>query len=199
MSPPDLREAALAHLARFATSEVGLKRVLERKLVRWARQALDAGADPEKIQQAQAASRHDLPGVVAEMARLGAVDDASFAAGRAQALSRGGRSRRAIEAHLATRGIGSDRIAEALESTLEAGSLEDGTQAELAAALLQARRRRIGPFGINDEDEPSETRLAMRHRALSALARAGFSHDVALQALDTDRETAEALIARLRG
>ncbi len=193
----NLREAALAHLARFATSETGLTRVLDRRVARWARRSLDAGGDPDQVRQQQQAAREAVRGVVLDMVRLGAVDDAAFAEGRARALTRGGRSRRAIGAHLASRGVDPDQIQQAVQAA-QSDALDDPAQAELAAALLQARRRRVGPFDAATEDDQPEARQARRQRALAALARGGFAHDVALSALDMDRDTAEALIARLR-
>lgn len=206
-SASGLREAALAHLARFATSEAGLARVLERRVARWARRALELGGDPDQVRQVQEQAGAQVRAVVVDMARLGAVDDAAFAEGRARALARGGRSRRAIAAHLASRGIDPDRIEEAVHTAQSSAfdsepsdndhaARDDAGLAELGAALVQARRRRIGPFSVQPvNDEPDQS---ARQRALAALARAGFSHDVATRALDSDREAAEALIARLR-
>ncbi|MBR0647945.1 RecX family transcriptional regulator, partial [Roseomonas hellenica] len=92
------------------------------------------------------------------------------------------RSRRAIGAHLAAKGVDAD--------TAEAALPED-PEAELDAALAQCRRRRVGPFARAPED------AAMRLKALAALARGGFSHAIAKRALDMDAEEAEArLIAR---
>ncbi len=188
---PDLREAALAYLARFATTEAGLLRVLERRVARWARQAVRQGADPDAVGPIEEQAHREARLVAVDMVRLGAVDDASFAASRVRALSRGGRSSRAVAAHLAGRGVAAETVARAVEEA-RAEALLDPRDAELAAALIQARRRRIGPFAATEPD------LAARTRALGALARAGFAHEVARRALDTDLRTAEALIARLR-
>lgn len=199
-SPPtggSLREAALAHLARFAATEAGLARVLERRVARWARRALDLGDDPEQVRQAQEQAHAEIRSVIADMTRLGAVDDAAFAEGRARALSRGGRSRRAIMAHLAGRGIDPERIEQAVQAA-RSEILDDAGLAELGAALIQARRRRIGPFSLHPPSEDPAARTAARQRALAALARAGFSHETAMRALDSDRDEADALIARLR-
>ena len=193
-----LREAALAHLARFASSEAGLVRVLDRRVARWARRSLDVGGDPDEVRQRQQQAREAVRGVVLDMVRLGAIDDAVFAEGRARALSRGGRSRRAIGAHLASRGVDAEAIQQAVRAA-QSEALGDPAEAELAAALLQARKRRVGPFVTSPPEPASEVAQAARQRALAALARAGFSHEVATAALDADRETAEALIARLRG
>ncbi len=177
--PPDersLREAALAYLARYAATQAGLARVLVRRVDRWARAA---NADPEQAAACKAAAR----AVAARMAGVGAVDDAAFAAGRARSLARAGRSRRAIAAHLAAKGV---------PSALADAALPHDPEAELAAALAYARRRRLGPF--RDADADAE----QRRRELGKLARAGFAQPVAVRALDLDLDTAEAIVVRLR-
>ena len=178
--PPDearLREAALAHLARFAATEAGLRRVLERRVERWARAAAaeDAGQG-ERIAAAATAARGLVADVARAMAATGAVDDAAFAAARARRLARSGRSRRAIAAHLAAKGV-----AAAVAET----ALPEGPEAELDAALALCRRRRCGPFARAPEDE------AARLKALAALARAGFARGIAERALEMDPAEAE--------
>ena len=167
-------------------------RVLERRVARWAREAARQGDDPETVRQLQQRASREARLVAAEMVRLGAVDDAAFAASRARSLTRGGRSARAVAAHLAGRGVAAGTIESAVQA-MHADALQDPQDAELAAALIQARRRRLGPFAPTRADE------AAHRRAMGALARAGFAHDIASRALDTDLVTAEALILRLRG
>ena len=61
-STASLRETALAHLARFAATEVGLKRVLERRVDRWARRAeQDDPSAREAIGAAAAAAKRPMP------------------------------------------------------------------------------------------------------------------------------------------
>ena len=182
--PPDeagLREAALAHLARYATTEARLRQVLGRRIERWARAA---GADPAAAEIA--AARAAVPRVVAALAAAGALSDADFAASRARSLHRAGRSRRAIAAHLAARGVP--------QETARAALPEDAT-GELAAALLLARRRRLGPFRAAPlpPDDPAAAR-----REQGVLARAGFAEAVVRRALTCDPAEAEALILELR-
>ncbi|BDG74677.1 RecX family transcriptional regulator [Roseomonas fluvialis] len=173
---PRLREAALAHLARFAATEAGLRRVLERRVDRWARAAEAEGQPREAIAPAAAAARAAAAEVAAAMVQAGAVDDAAFAASRARRLARTGRSRRAIAAHLAGKGVDAQTAADALP---------EGEEAELDAALAYCRRRRIGPFARATEDAEA------RRKALAALARGGFGHGVARRALDMDPAAAE--------
>lgn len=156
-----LREAALAHLARFGTTQHGLEQVLLRRVARWRARAMAAGAEGAE-EQAQA-----LTAVCAEIAQemvsLGAVDDAAFAHARARRLVRTGRSSRAIEAHLAARGVAAPIRAQAMQGDEAQEPPEEGvgaqgygqtgynrglsaTERELCAALVLARKRRLGPF-----------------------------------------------------
>ena len=112
----------------------------------------------------------------AAMVQAGAVDDAAFAASRARRLARTGRSRRAIAAHLAGKGV---------DAQTAAAALPEGEEAELDAALAYCRRRRIGPFARAAEDADA------RRKALAALARGGFGHAVARRALAMDPAAAE--------
>jgi regulatory protein len=176
VKPPDrqeLHEAALRHLARYAATAAGLTRVLDRRIARW---AASEGSEPE----AAAEARREARAVVARLVEAGAVDDAGFAAARAGRLARSGRSRRAVAAHLAARGVDAE--------TARAALIGD----ELSSALVQARRRRIGPFragALADADA--------RRRELAVLARAGFPRDVAERALAMPAEEAEAMVTRL--
>jgi regulatory protein len=175
-----LHEAGLAYLARYAATEAGLARTLERAVDRWARRAMADGGEADAVAAQAAQARGAVRGVVARLAAAGAVSDATFAASRTRSLVRGGRSRRAVAAHLAAKGVGAATAREALEA--------EETD-ELAAALVLARRRRIGPFRVGDGD---------RLRELAMLARAGFSQAVASEALRMPREDAEEVVTRLR-
>ena len=175
-----LHAVGLAYLARYAATEAGLARMLTRAVDRWARRALADGVDADAVAAHAAQARAAVRGVVVRLAAAGAVSDAAFAESRTRSLVRGGRSRRAVAAHLAAKGVG----AETARAALEAEEMD-----ELAAALVFARRRRIGPFRVGDED---------RLRELAMLARAGFSQAVAKEALRMGREDAEEVVMRLR-
>jgi regulatory protein len=185
--PPDaatLHDAALNYLARYASTEVGLRRVLERRVDRWARMASSGGMDRDTVATQAAAARTLVREVVARLVAAAAVNDVAFAQSRSRSLVRSGRSHHAVVAHLAAKGVDSEAARAALPD-------DDGT--ELAAALVLARRRRIGPFRESATIEP-----AQRQRELAILARAGFPQDVARRALVMDRDEAEALVIRLR-
>lgn len=178
-----LHEAALVYLGRSAATEAVLARVLERRVAAWARKAAREGQDPDPIESAIAGCREAIARIVARFREVGLVNDAAFAAARAQSLSRSGRSRRAIAAHLAAKGVGAEIVREAVP---------DGHDAELAAALTFTRKRRIGPFARDEEDREA------RRKAIAAMARAGFSWSVCERALGMDRDQAEQRIAAHR-
>lgn len=182
-SPPDeasLRTAALAHLARYAATTTGLRRVLLRRVDRWAATL----PDRDEAEDAIRAARSAVDQVIARMVELGAVNDAAFAQSHAQGLRRSGLSTRSIAARLAAKGIGAEQ---------SRASLPADPDAELAAALILTRKRRIGPFRTAAEPGPEE-----RRREFAILARAGFESGVARQALATPPEEAEAHIRALR-
>jgi len=179
----ELHDAALDYLGRYAATEVGLRRMLERRVDRWARRAT-ATADTEGVTRAAAAARSIAREVVARLVAAGAVNDAAYAESRARSLIRSGRSRRATAAQLGAKGV---------DPAIARAALPDDDASELAAALVLARKRRIGPFrtGAPPDD-------AGRRRELGMLARAGFPQSVARRALAMDLGQAEALVNLLR-
>jgi len=182
-----LHAAALAHLARYAATEAGLRRVLERRVSRWARAAgAMPDADSAAIAATAAAARVAAGAVAERLAKAGAVDDTAFATARAARLRRSGKSRRAITAHLGAKGVA---------AATTAALLPEDAAAERDAALAWCRRRRVGPFAA-----AATADATVRRKALAALARAGFGHAAANEALAMPPEDASAaLAARRRG
>jgi regulatory protein len=177
--PPDeasLRQAALNYLARFSTTEAGLRLVLHRRIDSWARQS----ADRDNVSECAAVAKAAVPGIVARMVELGLLNDAAFAESKARGLALNGRSRRAITARLSAKGINPARARAALP---------EDEESELVSALILTRKRRIGPYRTVAED---------RNKELGVLARAGFPREVALRALNTTPEDAEAAISAAR-
>jgi regulatory protein len=182
-SPPDagsLYQAALDYLTRYASTEAGLRRVLERRIERWLR----AQPDPEAAEPIHQAARAAIHEVVRRLAEAGALSDTAFAENRARNLVRSGQSNRSIQMRLAAKGVATDVARSASAADAET---------ELAAALVLARKRRIGPYRLAEEAD-----AAIRVKEMGVLARAGFSRDIAKQALDTSREEADNRIFELR-
>jgi regulatory protein len=164
----DLLESwALHYLGRYASSAENLRRVLMRRVRRRA---------PEAAPAISAL----IDALVARYREAGLLDDAAYAAGRAQSLHRRGGSLRAIRARLAAKGIAASDLVDAL-SQLQAAAPDP----DLAAACAFARRRRLGPFRRAPEDHARE---------LNAFARAGFNRRVAEAVLAcADADAVEAL------
>lgn len=182
-SRDELHEAALRYLGERSASRATLRRALDRKIQTWARRAERAGQDAEAIRSEVTAAETHLDPILARFTEVGLLNDVAYATSRAKSLSRGGKSRRAIEAHLTQKGISRSTIRDVVP--------EDAS-AELAAALVLAKKRRIGPFARPDRDgESRDEPKRAKQRALAALARAGFSYSTCERALSMDLEEAE--------
>lgn len=169
LRPSALENAALFYLQRFAASAESLRRVLLRRVERLARLA---GDDADDIRAQGAALVDDLIG---RFRRGGLLDDAVFAEGRSRSLHRRGKPLRAIAQGLAQKGVDAETIGETLRRLAE-----EVPDADHAAALALARRRRLGPF------RPPEQRADHRLRDLAVLGRAGFSAEIARRVVDAD-------------
>lgn len=161
-----LEQAALSYLNRFDSSARNLKRVLMGVVRRAEREG--AELDREQV-------RAWIEELLERYAASGLIDDRRYAAALADSLRRRGGSGRAIRHKLAARGVDGDVADRAL-----ADADRDSDDAELEAARALVRRRRLGPF------RPADERVARRARDLGALARAGFSLDVARRALEIE-------------
>lgn len=178
----DLHEAALAYLTRRPATRAVLERVLTRKLLAWKRSASKrAGFDEERAEQQIEEAKRAIDAILSRFQEVGLVNDEAFAKSRATSLSRSGRSRRAIEAHLKKKGVADATIRESVPR--DAG-------AELRAALVFAKKRRLGPFRREDDGDGLEERL-VKQKSLATMARAGFSFSVCDRALAMDRDQAE--------
>lgn len=169
-----LERAALHYLQRFATSSQNLRRVLMRRVHR--------SADAHGTSPQDGADLVD--DLIARYQASGLLDDPAYARMRAESLHRRGSSRRLIRQKLAVKGVASDVIDAALA---ELGA-ETG-HSELAAACHYARRRRIGPWRATNRAESHD-------RDLAALARQGFSYDIARRVIDAaDPQALETALA----
>ncbi|MCJ2071136.1 RecX family transcriptional regulator [Methylobacterium sp. J-030] len=168
MSPAWLERAALHYLERYSASTEMLRRTLARRVEKRARLR---GEDPAPFAELIAAT-------VARAVSAGLVDDARFTDTRLATLRRRGTSSRGASAKLAAKGIPRNVVEAALQAEREA--LPDGEAIDDQAARAYAKRRRLGPYRRPD------LRATYRDRDLAALARAGFSYDLARRVVDGD-------------
>ncbi len=170
ITPARLERIALAYLERYASSTENLRRVLMRRVKR---SADHHGTDPED-------GAVMVDDVLRRYQEVGLLDDDAYARMRTTSLHRRGASKRLIRAQLASKGVKSAIIGKALEAL----DIEHAN-ADLAAACRYARRRRLGPWRAQNRDDS-------RERDLAALARQGFSYDVARRVIESEnRETLE--------
>ena len=158
-----LTNKAFHYLGRYASTSNQLQTILRR----FAQRKLDR-ADPALIDQI-------IPEVTESCVRLGYVDDEAFIRSQFRQGLRSGFSQRRILLKLAQRGISRD-LAEAVmnEQTSRAANQRDS---ELAAALIYARKKSVGPYS-RAEYHPEDSQ-----RHLARLARNGFAFDVAKQVM----------------
>lgn len=165
-----LEKAALAYLERYASSAANLRRVLARRAQRAAE--IPGSADP-------AQARAWIETLIERYRAAGLLNDAAYAEAQARSARRLGRSSRAIGERLKAKGVDRETAARAL-----ANADEDAAQPEETAALSFARRRKLGPFR-------KAARREHRERDMAALARAGFSYDIARNVIDSGGEADE--------
>jgi len=166
MTERRLENIAMFYLQRFNTSAMHLRRVLLRRIDKSL--ALNTG---------QSTPRAEMVGwvdaLIARLSANGSVNDRLYAEGLAQKLGRLGKSPAKVRARLMAKGLASSLIAEILADEAHA---PDG-DAAFDAALKYARRRRIGPYRVTAVDQDT------RRKDMGALARAGFSQDIAYRVM----------------
>ncbi|MCJ2142458.1 RecX family transcriptional regulator [Methylobacterium sp. E-066] len=170
-----LQRVALYYLERYSASTEMLRRTLSRRVDKRARLR---GEDPSAFAEMIAAT-------VARAVSAGLVDDVRFADTRLATLRRRGTSSRGAAAKLAAKGVPRDVVEATMRAEREAIPEAEAADIELQAARAYAKRRRLGTHRRPD------TRELYRDRDLGALARAGFSYDLARRVVDADPDEVE--------
>lgn len=163
-----LRNIALYHLQRYATSAQNLKRVLERRAFKAARHH----------ETDMTLAKTWIDEVVDALVRAGAIDDFRFAEDKVLTMLRKGQSQTKIRAYLTSRGVGRDVIVAALDTVTD--TLEEP---DLLAARAYAQRRRFGPFRTGQGSRE------IRGNELAALGRAGFRYGIARKIVEAEDES----------
>ena len=178
-TPERLANIALYYLARYAATESSLRRVLENRVRRAVMQDETFAADKE----AQAVIAKAIDALVEKHKASGVINDAAYADMKVGSLRRAGRSARMISQKLAMKGIKNEAVSRALLSHEE----DEGGDQEMKAALLFAKRRKIGRFRDPSKAAlPPEAAAKQKNKEVASMARAGFSFDVIRKVLDAD-------------
>ena len=178
ITPTYLHNAGLYYLQRYAASSSHFRQVMLRKVKK------SCAHHPEQDYDTCAAMVEDI---IEKFVETGLINDDLYTRGVVNTLRRQGKSTRAVHAKLRSKGVPADLI----DSHLREYSQEhhdDAAQAELHAALILARRKKLGPFRKNNDSD--------RKKELAALARAGYPYDIAKKVIDYTQEDAEDILRR---
>jgi regulatory protein len=169
-----LYNSGLAYLQRFPASIPHFRRVMQRKI--------DKSCNYHK-EQDKVACLTLLESTIAGFERQGLLNDDAYTQGMVNSLRRRGLSIKAIQYKLQQKGLSESTIRAAVAEFDE--GMESG-EAELSAALILTRKKRLGSFGTGE--------ILDKH--YGTLARAGFGFDIAQRALRLSREEAEDILSQ---
>lgn len=158
-----LTNIALYYLGRYESSVEQLRKVLSRRVFKEKLKGADIPADVESV----------IESILAKMVSDGYVDDRRFAESVVRKCQTAGKSRQFLIGKLKTAGIDSDLIRELTDGLLDS---------DLDAARRFVQKKKIGFY------RPLEKQKECFKKDLAAMARAGFSFDVAKQALETGED-----------
>ncbi len=164
ITPKYLENAAVYYLQRYSSTIAGLRQALIRKIDRSVRE--HGGTRSEHLPAVEE--------VLQKLERNGLLNDQSFTLHKADSLRAAGRSTRVIALKLRQKGV----------PTALANTHIARVKAEIPdndAARMHARKKKLGPF--RRVADPA-TRKEFRQKDLAAMARAGFSYDVAKRIVD---------------
>lgn len=158
LSEKRILNITLFYLSRYESSAAKVRAMLHRRLLRLKAQGIEVPPEAEEwIEHAiQTAQNHAY------------LDDGRYAENQVRRLAAEGRSEHYIVSKLKNDGIDSDTVRRLLEETAT-------TEAERAERFI--RRKRLGHY------RPESERADHYSKDLAALARAGFSYEVATQTL----------------
>ncbi len=155
-----LHNSGLYYLQRFSAGKAHFRSVMLRKVRKSCLYHEDQDFDECAALVDQLADKFEDTGLL---------DDAAYVRGMVSSLRRRGLSQRAIVAKLAHKRIEPDTTLQALDTHDRDFAPDEESNAEKRAALIFCRRKKIGPFALNDKKT--------REQYMATLARAGFSFD----------------------
>lgn len=156
-----LQNIALFYLQRFESSTENLRTVLKRRIDKYAFQVEDF--DKEE-------AYGWVEEIIEEFEGYKYIDDERYAKIKVKSYVEAGKSPRYIKAKLRQKGIEEESI----ETILDEEEYDVFT-----AALKFAKKKRIGPYRLDEEE-----REEYRAKDLAKLAQAGFDYDVAIDVIE---------------
>lgn len=170
-----LHNSGLYYLERFSSSSENFRKVMTRKIDK----SCFAHTDQDRDKCIEMLSL-----TIKKFERLGLLDDKTYTVTKVNALRRKGLSARMIAIQLTAKGLDKELI----QNTIYEHNKLQEDDSETIAAIRLARRKKIGPFRTKEPDEKTY------EKSLAALARAGYSYDIAQTVLNLTAEEAEELL-----
>lgn len=161
-----LHNAGLYYLERFSSSTENFRRVMRRKILK--------SCIAHKDQNIETC-HEQLEKIICKFERLELLDDNKYTRMMVQTLHHKGKSTRYITSHLSSKGIAKSLIKQTLEK------LDTKNNADYTAALIHARKKKLGPFRRPDKE-------ANIQKEMGSLARAGFSYDISKKIVNMTNE-----------
>jgi len=165
-----LRNSGMYYLERFTASSGHFKTVMGRKISKSCYHHTDQ--DREECLAM-------LDKVTDDLLKQGYLDDEGYVRGMITSLRRAGKSKKAIMAKLIQKRVPVSDIETALEK-FDAENTDDSNEAEFFAAITFIRKKRLGPYDERNKYEDE--------KALSILARNGYSYDTAKRVLNITQD-----------
>lgn len=157
-----LHNSGLYYLQRYSSSVENFRRVFKRKIIKSC--SFHTDQNPEECLEL-------LEGIIENFVRSNLLNDETYAYGKISSLRRIGQSKQSVVQKMQMKGINSELIDQTLQKI-------DGQNenSEFDAALIFAKRKKIGPFASANKEVHHTKQLAM-------MARAGFSYDISTKIL----------------
>ena len=173
-----LYNSGLAYLQRFPSSTANFRTVMGRKI----KKSVSHHEEPTYDECAKM-----LDETVHKFTRMGLLDDGAYLKGMVESLKKRGLSKNSILQKLQQKGLGNTDI------TLALKNYEDYYKTtydhELIACLRLIRRKRLGPFRTKENFD--------FNKELAAIARAGYSFEIAQKGLKCNQEDAEEILQEM--
>ncbi|MFP4097906.1 MAG: regulatory protein RecX [Alphaproteobacteria bacterium] len=160
-----LHNAGLYYLERFSASKAHFIKVMVRKVKRSCEFHKDQDLDSCKKMVLSLADKFE---------NCGLLNDTQYADALAASLRRKGLSSCAIRAKMRCKGVSNTLAVSTLEK-IDTCQHDTQENAEFSAALVLAKRRKIGPFFAGENQN--------LQKSLGILARAGFTYHIAQRVL----------------
>lgn len=170
INPTYLHNAGLYYLERFSASKKHFKSVMMRKVKRSCMEHKDQDYEECKKMVDELADKFE---------KLDLLNDDVYARAKVASFRRKGLSRSMIINKMRMKGVDTEKSLSELLKIDKENQYND-EDPELTAALKLAKKKKIGPYFIGEEQNI--------RKSLGVLARAGFSYDISKKVLEYEEE-----------